>query len=51
MVIHKHGYVDLCSAVIKQWNADGKPSTNKETIDAWTRIMLELVNDGGNNGK
>jgi hypothetical protein len=40
--IYSHSYIDLCKAVIKQWNADGKPSANKETVEAWGRIMLEL---------
>jgi hypothetical protein len=42
LCIYNHGYADLCKAVIKQWNEDGKPTVNRETIEAWTRIMLEL---------
>jgi hypothetical protein len=42
LCIYNHGYADLCKAIIKQWNADGRPSVNRETIEAWTRIMMAL---------
>jgi hypothetical protein len=40
--LYNHRYLDLCKAVIKQWNADGRPSVNRETIEAWSRVMLAL---------
>jgi hypothetical protein len=41
--LHNHSYLDLCKAVIKQWNADGKPSASRETIEAWSRLMMEFA--------
>lgn len=33
------GPVELASAVIEQWIADGKPECDKETIQAWYGIV------------
>jgi hypothetical protein len=40
--VYDHGFFNLAKAVIKQWNDDGKPKVNRESIEAWAQVMLEL---------
>jgi len=39
MKIHKNSFVDLASAVIRQWHFDGRPRGDFESIKDWAEIL------------
>lgn len=36
----KHGVYDLAKDVIKQWNLDGRPQCDKESVDIWKELLI-----------
>jgi hypothetical protein len=37
--VKKYGYVDLASAIIKQWNIDGRPRGDKDGVLLWAQLI------------